>query len=85
MQTCVKLLNTIEFGEAEKFRLQCAEKTFVSSITWGTHLTPRYGAPYLPWALQVSGWNGDSVMSQSSQDIAHVVIPRLLVGVKSRS
>ena len=42
MQTCVKLLNTVEFGEAEKFRFQCAEETFVSSITWDTHLTPRY-------------------------------------------
>ncbi|MEI2767313.1 MAG: hypothetical protein V9E86_02130 [Nitrosomonas sp.] len=32
MQTCVKLLNTIEFGEAEKFHLQCTEETFDSSI-----------------------------------------------------
>ena len=28
----VKLLNAIKFGEVKKFRLQCAEETFNSSI-----------------------------------------------------
>ena len=32
MHSCVKLLNAVEFGEAEEFRFQCAEETFDSSI-----------------------------------------------------
>ena len=32
MHSCVKLLNAVEFGEAEEFRFQCAEETYDSSI-----------------------------------------------------